>query len=166
MSIFLLQTMILIIYFISFLIILHFTFSNKGLYWLIPLFINLFFIILHAIFIISENGGNISFSQNIINLMPKAISVSMLFIFAFVFSILWILLVITFHHAFEKNKMPQDKRKELMKKNYYGSVYSEKIEKRKYNERIKRNTLRKLYGAKKPNSNTFTEEWVNKFDND
>ncbi|MBK5200293.1 MAG: hypothetical protein JJE21_02035 [Spirochaetaceae bacterium] len=166
MSIFLLQTLILITYFISFLIILLLTFSNKGIYWIIPLFLNIFFILLHAIFIISQNGGNISFSQNVIDLLPKFISMPTLFINAFVFSILWLLLVITFHHAFEKNKTPKDKRKEQMKTNYYGALYSEKIEKRKYNKKIKRNTLRKLYGAKKPTSNIYTEEWANKFDKD
>lgn len=165
MSLFLLQTIILITYFISFLIILHFTFRNKGFYWLIPLFLNIFFIIIHSTFIISYNGGNINFSQNIIDIIPKFISISTILISAFIFSLLWLLLIITFHHAFEKNKAPTNKRKELMKKNYYAALYSEKIEKRKYDKKVKKNTLRELYGAKQPKSNIFTEDWANKFDN-
>jgi len=165
MSIFLLQTLILITYFISFLMILHFSFTDKGIYWFIPLLLNIFFILLHATFIISQNGGNISFSQNVIDLLPKFLSSNALFIMAFGFSVLWLLLVLTFHNAFKKNVNPKDKRKELMKKNYYGAIYSERIEKRKYNEKVKKNTLRKLYGAKKPSSDVFTEEWANKFEN-
>jgi hypothetical protein len=164
MSNFLLQTLILLSFLISLFIIIHFLFSKEGGYWIIPLLLNLFFVATQSITIISSNGGNLPFNLEIVDSMPAFLSTTAGYYLLFVMSLLWLFLVLTFHHGFGKHKKPVEKRKEMMKKNYFGAIYTEKIEKQAYKERIKEREQHRLYGTRKPRVENFSKEWIDKFD--
>jgi hypothetical protein len=164
MSNFLLQTLILVSYLISLFIIIHFLFSKEGGYWIIPLILNLYFVLTQAITTINSNGGTLPFNTEMFTSMPAFFSTTAGYYVLFGISILWLFLVLTFHHGFGKHKKPIDRRREMMKKNYYGAIYTEKLEKNAYKARMKRREQNRLYGARKPLVTDFSKEWIDKFD--
>lgn len=164
MSNYLLQTLILVSYLISLFIIIHFLFSKEGGYWLIPLIFNLFFLLSHSISVIISNEGILPINVDLITSIPPFLSTTMGYYILLIMSLLWLFLILTFHHGFRKHKKPIDKRKEMMKRNYYGAIYTEKIEKQQFQAKKKRQELHNLYGTRKPRINEFSKEWINKFD--
>lgn len=164
MSNFLLQTLILVSYLISLFIIIHFLFSREGGYWIIPLLLNLYFVLDQSIVTINANGGKLPFNVDAFTISSKFFNTTNGYYVLFGISILWLLLVLSFHNAFKNHKKPVDKRREMMKKNYYAAIYTEKMEKRAYKNRMKRRELDRLYGTRKPLLTDFSKEWIDKFD--
>lgn len=164
MSNFLLQTLILLSYLISLFIVIHFLFSNEGGYWIIPLILNLFFVLTQSIIIINTNGGNLPFKIEIIDSIPTFFSTMLGYYALFGVSLLWLFLVLSFHHGFGENKKPVAKRQEMMKKNYYAAIYTERMEKKDYKEKIRKREQQRQYGTRKPIIDSFSKDWIDKFD--
>ena len=164
MSNFLLQTLVLLSYLISLFIIIHFLFSKEGVFWIIPLLINIFFVVFQGIYIIDANGGNLPFDKNILDGLPVFFTTHTGYYISFIISLLWLFMVLTMHYGIGKNKKPIEKRKQMMKENYYGAIYTEKIEKREFKNRKKSREMQKLYGAKSPRVPQYSDEWIDSFD--
>lgn len=166
MTNFLFSAITFIIYLLSMFIIINFLFSKEGFYWIVPFLLNLFFVGFQAFSIYSINGAFIPNIENFNKVLPPFFTTQNANIVAFVFSIFWLILVLTFHQAFRKHKKPKDLRKAMMKKNYYGAVYTQLLEQRTFELQEKRRKVKEEYGAKVPQINSFSNEWVNLFEND
>jgi len=164
MNSFLLQTLVLISYLVSLFIIIHFLFSKEGGYWIVPLLLNIFFVSLQGSIIIDNNGGQLPFDNKILEDLPIYFTTNAGYYIFLIISLLWLFMVLTMHYGIGKNKKPVEKRKQMMKKNYYGALYTEKIEKREFKNRKKSRELHKLYGAKSPSVTQYSKEWIDSFD--
>jgi hypothetical protein len=117
-----------------------------------------------SIIIIDSNGGALPFNIAVVDSIPNFFSTMTGYYVLFGISILWLFLVLTFHHGFGKHKEPVEKRQNMMKKNYYGAIYTEQIGKQEFRDKIKEREQRRRYGTSKPKVDNFSKEWIDKFD--
>jgi hypothetical protein len=75
-------------------------------------------------------------------------------------------MICLFYRAIKANRKPKDKRKEAMKNNYYGALYSQQLEKRKLDYLKKVQEEEEKYGFIKPEIYSHDEDWIDLFDDD
>lgn len=165
MSIFLLPTLTFIVYLLSLLIVFNYIFTKEFLFWLPPFILSLFFLInqVYSLYMLFRPADS-EFINNSVKLpfLSGEINFSTII---FIFSLIWLSLIITYHYALREHKKPKDKRKEMMKKNYYATQYIQLIEQKELDTELKKKNEKQFFGTRKPVLNKFSDKWVNKFDN-
>ncbi len=162
---YIIPTLTFIVYLLSLLMIIRFTFSPDWLSWIFPLVINLIFVISQAYQSFALMKSKTLDFDLFSNFPPFITKANNTFLALFI-SILWLCMVSLFYRAIKKNRKPKDKRKEAMKNNYYGALYTQELEKNRLEYLKKKRDEKEEYGFTKPNLNSFPEEWVELFDNE
>ncbi|MGD1821036.1 MAG: hypothetical protein ACPKOI_14315 [Pleomorphochaeta sp.] len=158
-------TLTFMIYLLSLLMIIRFIFTPEWLSWLFPLVINLIFVISQAYqsFAIMKSE---SLDYNLFSTFPPFITKANNSITALIISIFWLIMICLFYRAIKTNRKPKDKRKEAMKNNYYGALYSQQLEKRKLDYLKKVQEEEEKYGFIKPEIYSHDKDWIDLFDDD
>lgn len=164
MSTFLFPTLTFVVYLLSLLIVFNHIFSKEFFFWITPFIFCLFFTFFQAFSLYGIYGDINNISLDIFKDIPSFATHLNSTLFAFGFSIFWLILIISFHQILKTHKNPKDKRKDLMKKNYYAAQYAQKIEQKEQDIEIKKRKEQKEYGTQKPVLNQFSENWINKFE--
>jgi hypothetical protein len=160
---YIIPTLTFIIYLLSLLMIIRFIFSPDWLSWVFPLIINIIFVISQAYqsFAIMKSEN---FDFDLFSNFPPFITKANNTLIALFISIFWLCSITLFNEAIKKNRKPKDKRREIMKNNYYGAQYTQLLEQKKMEYLKKREKEEQLYGFTKPKIKAYDEEWINLFD--
>ncbi|MGD1822388.1 MAG: hypothetical protein ACPKM0_06450 [Pleomorphochaeta sp.] len=160
---YIIPTLTFMIYLLSLLMIIRFIFSPDWLSWIFPLVINIIFVISQAYqsFAIMKSE---SLDFNLFSNFPPFITKANNVYAALIISILWLLMIAFFYRAIKKNRKPKDKRREIMKNNYFGALYTQQLEKNKIETQKKLKEEEEKYGFIKPKINSQNEQWTDLFD--
>ncbi|MDI9454737.1 MAG: hypothetical protein QM442_02640 [Spirochaetota bacterium] len=153
-AIYVLPLLTLLLNFLAFGSCLRFLFSRQGLYWFIPLLLTLFLIVPNALtlYTVASDPNSFISTGGILTYQPLGLS------------LLWYLLIITFHYALKKtiriNRYEAD-----MRKNLHEARYQAKIESRQLADREKSRKER-FAGNRSvvPRTNTHPLAWVELFE--
>lgn len=160
---YIIPTLTFMIYLLSLLMVIRFIFSPDWLSWVFPLIINFIFVISQAYqsFAIMKSE---SLDFNLFSTFPPFITKANNSYTALIISILWLNMIYLFYLSIKKNRKPKDKRREIMKNNYYGAQYSQQLEMKRIETLKKQKEEKEKYGFIKPKINSYTEKWTDLFD--
>ena len=105
-----------------------------------------------------------NFDFDLFSTFPPFITKANNILIALFISIFWLLSITLFNEAIKKNRKPKDKRREIMKSNYYGAQYTQLLEQKRIDYLKKKQLEESLYGFVKPKIDAYDENWINLFD--
>ncbi len=160
---FIIPTLTFMIYLLSLLMIIRFIFSPDWLSWIFPLIINIIFVISQAYqsFALMKSE---SLNSELFSIFPPFVSKANNTNTALFISILWLIMISLFYRAIKKNRKPKDKRRAIMKSNYYGAQYTQQLEKNRLEKIKKEKEEEENYGFIKPEIYSDDEDWTDLFD--
>ncbi len=162
---YIIPTLTFMIYLLSLLMIIRFIFTPDWLSWIFPLVINIIFVISQAYqsFAIMKSE---SLDFNLFSTFPPFITKANNALTALFISIFWLCMISLFYRAIKKNRKPKDKRREIMKSNYYGAQYSQQLEMNRLKHIKKVKEEEEKFGFINPKLDKQNKEWTDLFDED
>ena len=82
------------------------------------------------------------------------------------FALLFLIIIVSFHHAIEITRPPRQKRVNNMMKNYNAAVYAQKLEEKVLIKEEREKKLREKYKTIKPDNETYPKDWEKLFNED
>ena len=161
--VYIIPTLTFIIYLLTLFLIIRFIFTPEWLSWVFPLIISIVFTVSQAYqsFALMKSE---TFSLDLFSVFPTFVTKANTPIIALLISTFWLLSVLLFYKAIKKTRKPKDKRKEAMKSNYHGALYTQKLETKKIDYLKKRRLEEKNFGFQKPKTTPNGKKWVELFE--
>jgi len=162
-------TVTTMIYIISLLMLIRFTFSRTFIFWICPLLLNLILLLGQVYSIILSLGGNKDLipylvPTSLVQLLSNQNFIEILM--SFIFALLFFIMMISFHRAIEATRPPRKRRVSNMIKNYNAALYAQKLEENLLLKEEAEKKLRKKYKTIIIKSEKYPKEWEKLFNED
>ncbi|MCH3916473.1 MAG: hypothetical protein LKE40_03185 [Spirochaetia bacterium] len=158
-------TLTTLVYIICLIMLIRFAFSRTFLYWIFPLIISAALLVGQVESLIVSVGGTVPEQLRIqlpIGLFSDIARTRLAF--PLLFSILFMCMIITFHHAVDARRPPVSRRKKMMMKNYAAVQYVQMMENNAIRTADLRHSMASHYRCTVPHGDRYPKSWENLYD--